>query len=185
MTILFGWSYLGDLVEFRGPCGGFEYTANSVKHLSLVASGSGATPCIQLVRDIMADPRDQTSISLLYYAEDEQDLMFKSELDNYAARDDRFRVFYTVSEGGEEETWQGGEGHIDKVMITDHLPGPQTQEHKILLCGGPTMIVSVMHVLFQMGFSSERIFVYGQFGAEQVRAVYGRNAKLSSHRLKF
>lgn len=186
MTILSSWSCLGDFVEFRGPCGGFEYTANSVKHLSLVASGSGATPCIQLVRDIMADPGDQTSVSMLYYADDKSDLMFKSELDDYAARDDRFQIFFTVSEGAEEEeAWKGGEGHIDKVMISDHLPGPQTQEHKILLCGGPTMIVSVMHVLFQMGYSSERIFVYGQFGSEQVRAVYGRNAKLSSHRLKF
>lgn len=172
-------------MEFRGPCGGFEYTPNSIKHLSLLASGSGATPCIQLVRDIVEDPADQTSVSMLYYADDKCDLMFKDELDDYAAHDGRFRVFYAVSQGAEEESWKGGEGHIDKTMILDHLPGPQTKEHKILLCGGPTMIVSVMHTLFQLGFSSERIFVYGQFGAEQVRAVYGRNAKLSSHRAKF
>lgn len=185
LTFFSHWSCLGDVVEFRGPCGGFEYTPNSVKHLSLVASGSGATPCIQLVRDILADPGDHTNVSMLYYADDKCDLMFKAELDDYAARDHRFQVFYTVSHGAEEETWQGGEGYIDKIMIHDHLPGPQTKEHKILLCGGPTMIVSVMHILFQIGFSSERIFVYGQFGAEQVRAVYGRNAKLSSHHLTF
>lgn len=149
-----------------------------------MASGSGATPCIQLVRDIMADPGDQTSISMLYHADSESDLMFKSELDDYAARDARFHVFYTLSKGAEEENWQGGEGYIDKDMISNHLAGPQELEHKILLCGGPTMIVSVMHVLAQMGYSSEQIFVYGQFGVEQVRAVYGRNAKLSSHCLK-
>lgn len=149
-----------------------------------MASGSGATPCIQLVRDIMADPGDQTAISMLYHADTGSDLMFKSELDDYATRDDRFRVFYTLSKGAEEETWQGGEGYIDKDMISNHLAGPQDPEHKIVLCGGPTMIVSVMHVLSQMGFSSDQIFVYGQFGVEQVRAVYGRNAKLSSHCLK-
>ena len=148
-----------------------------------MASGSGATPCIQLIRDLMADPGDQTSISLLYHADSESELMFKSELDEYATRDARLYVFYTLSKGA-EESWQGGEGHIDKDMISNHLTAPQEPEHKIVLCGGPTMIVSVMHVLSQMGFSSKQIFVYGQFGAEQVRAVYGRNAKLSSHSLK-
>lgn len=171
-------------MEFRGPCGGFEYEPNSTKHLSLVASGSGATPCIQLVRDIMADPGDQTSISMLYYADTESELMFKSELDDCAARDKRFHVFYTQSKGAEKETWQGGEGHIDKDMISNHLASPQALEHKILLCGGPTMIVAVMHILFLMGYSSDQIFVYGPFGAEQVRAVFGRNTKLSSHRFK-
>ena len=151
--------------------------------MSLVASGSGATPCVQLLRDIMADPDDQTSVSLLYHADKESDLMFKSELDDYNARDGRFHVYYSVSDGAETENWQGGEGRIDKDMISDHLAGPQALDHKILLCGGPTMIVSVMRSLSMMGYSSEQIFVYGQFGAEQVRAVYGRNAKLSSHRL--
>lgn len=146
-----------------------------------MASGSGATPCVQLVRVIMADPDDQTSISMLYHADKESDLMFKSELDDYDARDSRFHVYYAVSEGAENDNWQGAEGHIDKDMISDHLVGPQALGHKILLCGGPTMIVSVMRSLSLVGYSSEQIFVYGQFGAEQVRAVYGRNANLSSH----
>ena len=176
--------YLGDLVEFRGPCGGFEYESNSVKHISLVTSGSGATPCIQIVRDIMADPGDQTSVSMLYSAETESEFRFKSELDDHSACDERFRVFYTLSKGAGQETWQGGEGHIDKDMISNHLIGPQVLEHKVLLCGGPTMIVSVMRILFQMGYSSHQIFVYGPFGAELVRAVFGRNARLSSHRFE-
>lgn len=146
-----------------------------------MASGSGATPCVQLVRVIMADPDDQTSISMLYHADKESDLMFKSELDDYDTRDSRFHVYYAVSEGAENDNWQGAEGHIDKDMISDHLAGPQALGHKILLCGGATMIVSVMRSLSLVGYSSEQIFVYGQFGAEQVRAVYGRNAKLSSH----
>ena len=173
------------MVEFRGPCGGFEYEPNSVKNLSLVASGSGATPCIQLVRDIIADPGDQTSVSMLYYADCKSDLLFKFEFDKYAEEDDRFRVFYTVSEKAEEENWEGGEGHFDKEMIIKSLPGPGVKEHQILLCGGPEMIVSVLHLLFEIGYPSQQIFVYGPFGVEQIRAVYGRNATLSSHRLKF
>ena len=136
---------------------------------------------MQLVRDIMANPDDHTSVSFLYHADKESDLMFKSELDGCNARDGRFHMYYSVSEGSEKENWQGGEGYIDKDMISDHLVGPQPLDHKILLCGGPTMIVSVMRSLSLMGYSSEQIFVYGQFGAEQVRAVYGRNARLSSH----
>ena len=44
------------------------------------------------------------------------------------------------------------------------------------------MVCSVLQDLFELGYSSETIFVYGQFGVEQVRAIYGRHAKLSSHK---
>ena len=177
----------GDAVDFKGPWGGFEYTPNSIKHLSLLASGGGATPCIQLVRDFMADPSDQTAVRMIYYADKEQEFIYKNELDTYAAKDPkRFGLFYTMKDGIDFDNWKGGDGYIDGDMIASMIPpSKQTESHKILVCGGPSMIITVLQNLHQLGYPSEDIFVYGQFGVEQLRSVYGRNAKLSAHRVEW
>lgn len=45
LWFLYFW-YLGDLVEFWGFCGGFEYELNLVKYISFVVSGLGVILCI-------------------------------------------------------------------------------------------------------------------------------------------
>lgn len=65
-------------------------------------------------------------------------------------------------------------------MLSFHLT-TMSLPSQIVLCGGPTMVVSCLHSLKSLKFPSEMIFVYGQFGTEQVRMVYGRSIKLSGH----
>ena len=95
----------------------------------------------------------------------------------------RLNLFYTVGQVESLDTWGGGMGYINSKMLSHRLPPPEVKSHKILICGGPSMVCSVLQDLFELGYSSKTIFVYGQFGAEQVRAIYGRHAKLSSHKL--
>ena len=73
----------GDTVEVQGPCGGFEYRANTVDHLALLASGAGVTPALQLIRSIMADAADRTQVTVLCFAETVDDILLKDELDRY------------------------------------------------------------------------------------------------------
>lgn len=44
------------------------------------------------------------------------------------------------------------------------------------------MALSSLYSLRALGFPSHHIFVYGQLGTEMLKAVYGRKARLSSHR---
>ncbi|KAA0707706.1 NADH-cytochrome b5 reductase 3 [Triplophysa tibetana] len=73
---------IGDLIDFRGPGGLLEYkgrgqfavqadkkTAAEIKverTLGLIAGGTGITPMLQLIRDIMKNPGDTTTCSLLF-----------------------------------------------------------------------------------------------------------------------
>ena len=43
------------------------------------------------------------------------------------------------------------------------------------------MVISTLSSLRQLKYPARDIFVYGQFGAEQVRMVYGRGVELSGH----
>ena len=174
--------FSGNTVEFKGPCGGFEYRPNSFKHLSLVVSGIGCTPAIQLVREVANDPRDQTSICLIYYADKASELTYGAELEKYGSNDPRIKLFFTVGEVDQDnDQWEGGVGYIDSEMLSAHLPVPAEDSHQIILCGGPSMVTNALRSLADLGYPSERVFVYGQLGAQQVRGIYGRFASLSAH----
>ena len=171
------------MVEFKGPCGGFEYAPNSVENLSLLSSGCGCAPFIQLIRDVAHKKDDQTKVSLLHYSDSQSEIPYKQEMKTRAKSNRKFNLFYSVGNEAHTEDWKGGVGYINSKVLSERLPSPDVKSHKILVCGGPSMVCSVLQDLSDLGYSSENIFVYGQFGTEQVRAIYGRNAVLSSHKL--
>ncbi|XP_042213378.1 uncharacterized protein LOC121860350 [Homarus americanus] len=170
----------GDKVEFQGPCGGFEYEENQLDELTLLASGGGITPGMQLIRQSMKNVSDKTKIKLIYFSENHDEILYHEELDQYAAKDDRLKIVYSLGEA--PANWEGEEGFIDTQMIDKHVSKPNGLKHKIVMCGGPTMSISCLYSLRSLGFPSSNIFIYGQFGTEQVKTVYGRNVKLASHR---
>ncbi|XP_068236172.1 uncharacterized protein [Palaemon carinicauda] len=169
----------GDAVQMKGPCGGFEYEPNKLDELTLLASGGGITPGLQLIRCIMKNPKDKTKVKLLYYSETLEDVLFKDELDQFVDQDERLKVVYTL--GSAPEDWESEDGFIDTQMIDKYVTKPNGLRHKIVMCGGPTMVISCLHSLKSLGFPSQYVFIYGQFGTELIRSVYGRNAKLSGH----
>ncbi|MPC18770.1 NADH-cytochrome b5 reductase 3 [Portunus trituberculatus] len=95
-------------------------------------------------------------------------------------QDSRLQMVYTLGKVPEE--WEGEEGFIDTNMINTHVTKPNGINHKIVMCGGPAMVLSSLYSLRTLGYTSECVFVYGQFGIEQVKTVYGKNINLSSHR---
>ncbi|KAK8392048.1 hypothetical protein O3P69_017575 [Scylla paramamosain] len=123
---------------------------------------------------------DKTNIKLLYFSENYNDILYKEELDKYREQDSRLQVVYTLGEAPEE--WEGEEGFISSQMLDKHVAKPNMEKHKIVMCGGPAMIISYLYSLRSLNYPSDFIFIYGQFGTEQVKTVYGRNVKLSTHR---
>uniref|UniRef100_A0A2P2I086 Acyl-CoA dehydrogenase n=1 Tax=Hirondellea gigas TaxID=1518452 RepID=A0A2P2I086_9CRUS len=171
----------GDMIEFRGPSGGFEYFPNSLELLTLVASGGGITPALQIIRAVMEDKRDNTRIKLVYYSDTYSEILYRDELDSYAEKDPRLDISHTLGEV--PENWDGGEGFIDTGILDREVDrSVPAAKHKIVLCGGPTMAVACLHSLRTLQVASEQIFLYGQFGVEQMKTVYGKNVKLSGHR---
>ncbi|MCL4133851.1 UNVERIFIED_CONTAM: hypothetical protein GTU68_015582 [Idotea baltica] len=163
-----------------GPCGGFEYEPNVLEELTLIASGGGITPGMQIIRCIMSDSSDKTKVNLIYYSESYDDILYKDELNAYAEKDHRLKIVHTLGEV--PENWEGEEGFIDTNLIDKHVTKPNGIRHKIVMCGGPMMTISCLHSLRTLKFPSDLIFIYGQFGVEQIRNVYGRNVRLSGHK---
>lgn len=172
---------IGDTADFRGPCGGYEYQPNSTKYLTLVVGGMSCQPAVQIIREIMANPKDQTSVTLVLCAARPADIPYLQELQKYALHDKRLTASFTVFEVDCDD-WKGGEGYIDAKFLSSTLPLPEESSHRVAVCGGPRMVLGVLQGLRTLGYSSDKIFVYGQFGVQQIRAVYGKHAKLAEHR---
>lgn len=98
---------VGDVIEVKGPLGEFNYKGNGAftwhgkprtcTHISMIAGGTGLTPCWQVAQAILRDPNDKTKVSLLYANQTPKDILARAELEKLKKdHGDRFELWYTV-----------------------------------------------------------------------------------------
>lgn len=159
---------VGDSIDVRGPTGLITYRGKGafsingkpvqVKHLGLVAGGTGITPCLQVIEHVLRDTDDKTTLSLIFGNQTEADILLKDRLDTLARDNAQLRVFYTLDKA--PEGWTQGEGFIDKDMCGQHLP-PPGDDTIILMCGPPPMIkYACTPNLLELGHSNKRQFQF-------------------------
>lgn len=141
---------IGDIIEVKGPFGEFRYTGmgqleylgeeRHCRHISMIAGGTGITPCYQLASAILQSPSDSTRIRLLYANQTPEDILAREQLDRFAAEHpDRFRIWYTVDRVPKTESWAYSIGFVTQEMIQERL-FPPAQDTVTLMCGPPAMI---------------------------------------------
>ena len=166
---------LGDTIAFRGPSGKLQYLGNgkfsikklrkdppqivNVKKVNMIAGGSGITPMLQLVNEILKRSGDDTQLALLYANQSEQDILLRDDLDVLAAKhQDKFKVWYTVDRAS--ETWKYSVGFVSDKMIQDNLFSPSTNTITVM-CGPPPMInFACLPSLEKLSYDKELNFAY-------------------------
>lgn len=145
---------IGETIAFRGPSGKLKYLGagkfsitrpnqpvQAIRGdlINMIAGGSGITPMLQLIREILDRARETNiRIRLLFANQSEADILLRKELDEVAERyPDNFKVWYTVD--NPTNTWAYGRGFVNSDMIRDHLFAPTTSTI-VLMCGPPPMI---------------------------------------------
>ena len=128
---------VGDSIDVKGPYPKLTYTANMKKKIGMVAGGTGITPMIQIIKEILKNPDDKTEVHLIFANRTEDDILLKSTLDKLAATHRNFRVTYIVDRPtGNHGTWRGPVGYIDSALISSSLP-PASPDTLIYVCGPP------------------------------------------------
>lgn len=144
----------GQFVQFKGPVGRFNYTTNHVKELGLIAGGSGITPLLQVISEIITTPEDMTKISLIYANKTENDILLKDELDEFHKKYPNFKVHYTLERPDAE--WTGDVGYITKEMVEKHLPTP-SDDTRILICGPQGFKKLATEITNELGFTPAKM----------------------------
>ena len=146
---------VGDVIGFRGPYGNvFPIDAWAGKSLVFVAGGIALPPLRSVVWNCL-DLRDRyREITILYGARTVGDLVYKRELEEWAARGD-VRVVVTVDPGGETPEWKGEKGFVPHVL--ERL-APASAGSVALVCGPPIMIKLSLPVLARLGFGKGDVY---------------------------
>eukprot|EP00930_Biecheleria_cincta_P079161 TRINITY_DN668_c0_g1_i2.p1 TRINITY_DN668_c0_g1~~TRINITY_DN668_c0_g1_i2.p1 ORF type:complete len:894 (+),score=177.37 TRINITY_DN668_c0_g1_i2:70-2751(+) len=163
---------IGDTIEVKGPLGEFHYKGKgaftwhdkprSCSHISMVAGGTGLTPCWQVANAILRDPEDNTKVSLLYANQTPGDILARDQLEKLAKdHPERFQLWYTVDrvpEGGEK--WTYDTGFVNEALIKSHLFAPGSGRIAVM-CGPPMMQdKACIPNLLKLGYKESDIFAF-------------------------
>ena len=161
---------IGDTVDFRGPVGEFDYASNGnytidgEEHFSskfnMVAGGTGITPVMQIAAEVLRHPEDKTQISLVFACREENDLLMRSTLDQWAkVFPDKFKVHYILSDAWPTD-WKFSTGFVDKALFEKVLY-PAGDDVRNLMCGPPIMLDrGCTPNLVALGHKKDKIFAF-------------------------
>ncbi len=127
---LFDHAKVGDVFTVGDPSGEFCYEPiKDSKQVLALAGGSGITPFYSMAQAI-SDGTEDFSLTILYGAKTEADIIFRKELD--ALVSDKIKVVYVLS----DEKKEGFEhGFITAELIKKYISGDFT----VMMCGPGAM----------------------------------------------
>lgn len=142
----------GDEVISSCPQGFFYYEdLRDCKTVIGLAGGSGITPFLSMARAI-ADGTEDFNLVLLFGSRDVDNILFKDELDEIAAKCDKFKVVHVLSDA-KVDGYENG--FISADIIKKYAP--EGEEYSVFLCGPEAMYKFVKPEIDKLGLP-ERLF---------------------------
>jgi NAD(P)H-flavin reductase len=145
----------GDTIGFRGPYGNwFPVDDWRGKDVVFIAGGIGLAPVRCVIWNVLDRREEFGDVTIVYGARSVGDLVYKRELDEWAARDD-IRLITTVDPGGQTPDWTGQVGYVTPIV---EATAPKAENAVAVLCGPPIVVKLTLPVLGRLGFADEAIF---------------------------
>ena len=142
----------GDKLVSSGPQGFFYYEKlRDEKQVIGLAGGSGITPFLSMARAI-AEGIEDFKLTLLFGSRDEDNILFREELDEIAAACPKFKVIHVLSEE-EKEGFESG--FITAELIQKYAP--EAEKYSVYLCGPEAMYKFLKPEIAKLGLP-ERLF---------------------------
>ena len=165
---------IGDTIAMRGPKGSLEYLGKGKftitknvngkkvtksykkKNIGMIAGGTGITPMLQIIRDILKNPGDKTKLWLIFANQTESDILLRKELEQIDSN--RLHLWYTLDNAPAD--WKYSKGFINTEMCKAHLP-PASDDTMIYVCGPPPMIKFACEPAFkEIGITSDQWYAF-------------------------
>jgi len=144
----------GTELKTSGPCGFFYHEPiRDSSHILALAGGSGITPFMSMIRDIVERNRNNR-ITLIYGTRSPRDIIFREELEKYVkAAPDRVTVHIVCSEP--DSSWTGPKGFLTASCIRE-LAG-EIDGKSVFICGPPKMYEMLDRELAAFNIPKRRI----------------------------
>jgi ferredoxin-NADP reductase len=145
----------GDRFELRGPIGGyFVWEPDDPLPLLLVGGGSGVVPLMAMIRHREA-AGGTAPTRLLYSSRTLEDVIYREELDELAARMDGVEVFHTLTRS-QPEGWTGYGRRIDAEILRE-VAWPAADGPQVFVCGSTRFVDAAADGLIALGYEPRSI----------------------------
>ncbi len=148
----------GDMIEVRGPFGGFVLDQYKHQEVVLCAGGIGIAPFMSMIR-FLTQSNAGVSVRLLYSVRDASDVPFQDELARLTASNHHIKLTYVVaSPEADTQSFQGAEvisGQLDAALL--RRIGAISPSATYFVCGPPPYMQAVFASLAASGVAKERI----------------------------
>jgi ferredoxin-NADP reductase len=145
----------GDKLEFRGPIGGyFTWEEGDGGPLFLVGGGSGVVPLMAMIRHRGAVGSDVPT-RLLYSSRSYEEIIYREELEDLAARDGSLEVIHTLTRFT-PEGWSGYGRRIDAEMLGE-VGWPPDEIPLAFVCGPTPLVEAAGSALVGLGHDPARV----------------------------
>jgi ferredoxin-NADP reductase len=145
----------GDRIEVRGPIGGyFVWDASEHGPLLLIGGGSGIVPLMAMIRH-RAGTGSSIPTRLLYSSRTLEDVIYREELDELAARQDGFELFHTLTRS-QPEGWAGYGRRIDAELLRE-VAWPAADEPQVFVCGSTRFVDTAADGLVALGYEPQSV----------------------------
>jgi NAD(P)H-flavin reductase len=145
---------IGTVMHVRGVSSDVTYTPEKlcvpgfyeeleVDNISMIAGGTGITPCYQIIKSALSNPEDKTVINMIYSNTTEEGILLKDELMKLQKENpQRFKLHFTITQqkdGSGDSSWS--RRRIDEKMLGEFLEPPTLYDCRnyVLICGPPGM----------------------------------------------
>ena len=146
---------VGDTLGFRGPYGNWFPVDDWLgKDLVFIAGGIGLAPVRCVVWNVLDRRAEFGAVTIVYGARSVGDLVYKRELEEWAARDD-VTLVTTVDPGGDTPDWTGKVGFVTPIV---EEAAPSAQNAVAVLCGPPIVVKLTLPVLETLGFAPDAVY---------------------------
>ena len=146
---------VGDLLEIRGPIGGwFVWRPDQREPIQLIAGGSGIVPLLAIARSHSA-AGNQSPIRLLYSVREPTAVIHATELEELASRDDGLILTYAFTRSA-PPGWNRPPGRVDVALLAD-CTWPAQLLPTCYVCGPTGFVETVADLLVGAGHDPARV----------------------------
>jgi ferredoxin-NADP reductase len=145
---------IGDVVELRGPIGGwFVWHADQAEPIQLVAGGSGIVPLMAMIRSRVGSG-SATPFRLLYSVRSPTSVWYRDEL-QVLSSNDSIGITYVYTRNT-PANWPRPPGRLDATVVAE-TSWPTRMSPTCYVCGPTSFVERVAELLIASGHSPERI----------------------------
>lgn len=148
-----------DVVGVEGPYGIFTYDADTHKDVVMFAGGIGITPFISMIR-FATEQQLGNKILLYYFNQTEEDISYKSVIDDLASKNPHLAVVYSVDNPLTSE-WRGEAGFVNEEKVVSRV---RDFSNKHFFMCGPMPFMKAVELILQANGVSQSFIKKEIFG---------------------